>query len=382
MEAGARPIGPSDGHGVLGEIQPVEHSSEHLNGQARNDDHAMGDDINEVGLFVDQDEDIKSESENNNEGEGEAEAESGPSPSQPHDKDAHDNKAQHHSDSGDKNDNDDESQPTSQNHNNNSYDQEAEHRSDPLDESDGECMVVNENDVPSDTKAKFDTHVFGAFPNAANDVVCLGSVQVKVEEVDDDGLIINSDPEHDDPDFQMDEDDILSDGEGPRKRRRSGVKARDKPKDQSIQTGSPVQLLQKTWKMPDDDKMIELFTQQEELLTLQEKGTLTAPQNLALLRLTARLNHIEKMTTDSTDSGLLKDTAVATENQQDQPAAPSNKKGRGPAPKTAKEYWERAYREQGLGIRNVAENPTKRKRMPTKSNKGGNGKTGDAKEAN
>ena len=104
MEADAEMTRPSDGHGGLGEGHAVEHPSGHSIGQINNDKHAMGDDISEGGLFVDQDEDIKSEDE--------IEDESAPRP-QNHDKDAHDSEAEQHSGSGGQNVDEPESRPTS-----------------------------------------------------------------------------------------------------------------------------------------------------------------------------------------------------------------------------------------------------------------------------
>ena len=383
MEADAEMTRSSDGHGGLGEGQAVEHPSGHSIGQINNDKHAMGDDMSEGGLFVDQDEDIKSEDDIEDEG--------GPGP-QNHDKNAHDSEAEQYSGSGNRNDDEHESRPASPNHDTDSYDSEAERYSDPSEERDDECMIVDEDGVPDDIKAKFSNFTFNAFPDAADGIFCSGLVPVKVEEDEDDGeddrSVLISDLSDDDPDFFMDEDDILSDGEGPRKRRRQRVKSSDKTEETSIWEESTLRHRQETCTMPTDAELAELYSQHEELSLLKKQGPLTLRQRVTLGRLTGRIDAIEKMAAQeppvegqSAAVNLAGDTAITAEHDHDQPAAEPSKKNPRPAAKTAKEYWERAYREEGLSIRNAAENLNKRKRMPVKSNKSGNDKTSDATAA-
>ena len=377
MEAGAKITRPSDGHGGLGEGQAVEHPSGHSNGQTNNNDHSTGDDISEDGLFVDQDEDIKSESED------EDEDASGPGP-QTHDKDDYNADDENHLVPSVEDDDENESGPGA---NEDSHDSEAEHDSDPGDEDDDECMIVDENDVPDDAKAKFANFKFGGFSHAADDGISLGPVQIKVEEGGDDVFAFSSDSGDGDSDFWMDENDILSDGEGPRKRRRSGVKPRDNPNGKSARADSQLQHLQELSAMPTADELAELYKQRDELNLLSARGPLKLPQSVALGQLRGRIAAIENMATQqslgeghSSDSKLLGNTTVTTGHNQNRPAAPPTKKVRRAA-KTAKEYWARAYREKGLGIRNVDGNLNKRKRMPIKPAKGKNGKDSDTNES-
>ena len=71
--------------------------------------------------------------------------------------------------------------------------------------------------------AIFSSFEYGKSGDNAADVICTGSVRVKVEEQENGGRRDSSEPSGDDDShsvFQGDEDVDLSDGEGPRKRRR------------------------------------------------------------------------------------------------------------------------------------------------------------------
>lgn len=104
--------------------------------------------------------------------------------------------------------------------------------------------------------------------------------------------------------FKMDEDEVLSDGERPRKMRRPPSKS------QGIQdiVGELVQAIQTSasihqgcpqgheeWKEPSDEELVELYAQKEKLNALRAEGPLTLPQRVALAKNTARVKEIERM---------------------------------------------------------------------------------------
>ncbi|KAH6855854.1 P-loop containing nucleoside triphosphate hydrolase protein [Chaetomium sp. MPI-CAGE-AT-0009] len=251
------------------------------------------------------------------------------------------------------------------------YNRQEDHRSD-----DSECMVVEARDIPDGIKAKFAKFEFCKFPEAAGDIICIGSTQIKEEDPDDD-LIIADDDSADDPDFAIDEDDILSDGERPNKRRRAAPKRQGKRDEthslgptQATIGGAPETGGEGGWRAPTQAELTQMCAEQEELNALEAKGALTLSQKLALARVTAKIKRVEDMASQHTQT-------PAVRNLQP-PAGTEDKKARRSA-KTAQEYWEREYAEKGSGVRNMAE-AVKRKRAPKKQKKGNQGGTGDATE--
>jgi hypothetical protein len=120
-------------------------------------------------------------------------------------------------------------------------------------------------------------------------VICTGSVAVKVEEQDDNFPLFSDDADDEaDPDFRMDEDNMLSDGERPKTPRppRPGVKRRRR------QDGSPEV---EAWKEPTEEELMDLCMRQEELNALKSQGSLSLSQTLELARVTARIAAVEAM---------------------------------------------------------------------------------------
>jgi hypothetical protein len=162
-------------------------------------------------------------------------------------------------------------------------------RGDKGDDSDSDCMIIDSEEVPDDVKAKFAEFKYGQWPGAAPDVICTGSVAVKVEEQDDNFPLFSDDADDEaDPDFRMDEDNMLSDGERPKTPRppRPGVKRRRR------QDGSPEV---EAWKEPTEEELMDLCMRQEELNALKSQGSLSLSQTLELARVTARIAAVEAM---------------------------------------------------------------------------------------
>lgn len=256
-------------------------------------------------------------------------------------------------------------------------------------DDDSDCMVVEASDIPADINAKFSEFEFCKFPQAAGDLVCVGSAQIKREEPDDEFTIPDSDDE-DDSDFSMDEDDILSDGEPPRKRRQGAAKRQGKRDEaqllnpaQAITAAVPETGADGDWEEPTEDELLKIYTEQAELTALKAKGPLTFPQKIALAQVNVKINSIEKMSSQQTKAPeLVGPTLVANggglDRHQQPPAGVETKQPRRFA-RTAQEYWEREYAEKGSGIRKMAE-ATKRKRALKKPKKGRNDGTGDVME--
>jgi hypothetical protein len=262
--------------------------------------------------------------------------------------------------------------------------------------TDSECMVVEGRDIPADIQAKFAEFQSGQFPEAAGGLVRNNSTQIKGEQLGDDFIVSDSDngdgsENGDDSDFAMDEDDVLSDGEPPRKRRQCPTKRQGKRDGaqplnptQAALGGVPETGADGDWKEPTEDELMNIYTEKEELEALKAKGPLSFPQKVALARVNAKINIMEKMSSQHTGSpGLAVGQTLAAngeglERQQQPPSSVGNKKARRFA-RTAQEYWEREYAEKGSGVRNMAE-ATKRKRPPKKPKKGDNGGAGDVME--
>ncbi|KAK3294100.1 SNF2 family N-terminal domain-containing protein [Chaetomium fimeti] len=286
--------------------------------------------------------------------------------------------------------------PEDGNENSNSRDQVGEDQPDRFRveaqvgrDNDSECMFIEAEDIPESVKARFAEFEFCKFPEAAGDLICIGSTQIKVEEPDDDLVMVDG-HSAEDPDFVIDEDDILSDGERPNKRHRAAPKRQKKRDDtqplnprQAMIGGPPETGGKGAWQEPTDDELMEMYTEQEHLNALKAKGPLTFPQRAALARITAKIAKVEDMASQHTetpgvlDPALVGDGGGAEPNLQP-PSGTEGKKARRLA-KTAQEYWEREYAEKGSGVRNMAE-ATKRKRATKKQKKGNQGSTGNAME--
>ncbi len=253
---------------------------------------------------------------------------------------------------------------------------------DSSDDSDSDrCIIVDRNDIPDDVKAKFARFEFGGYPDAAGDVVCLGSVRVKADEEDDIfGVLRDADNEPDadadaDPDFEMDEHDGLSDGEGPRKRRRRALKRQAKPSRTFLPAHGPPQQPQEEWTMPSIEELGELYSEAEDLKALAAQGVMGLPQRVRLAKLVAKIATIEKVAAQQ-PLGAGSSSEVPGDDQLSHEGEGESKARRRP-PKTAKENWEREYAEKGSGIRNVTEPSNKRKRASAKNN----GKNNNPKES-
>jgi len=279
---------------------------------------------------------------------------------------------------------------------------------------DDECVEINANAISDAARARFAEFTFGTHPDETDDVIFTASVQIKAEEEEGDRF---SSPQSSDDeagsDFQLDEDEMSSDGEGRRKRRRAGPSRRNNRSTNSTRRqvaqrhkNTGAQHPKKQWEMPTDEELVELYTQQEELNALRTEGSLTIPQRVVLAKLTARIATIEKMASQQPPGLELPmeplgeehedkeaaavaaaplvspthGTAATTEPKRGEAKNPKSKTPRRPGPKTAKEYWERQYAEKGSGLRNITENLGKRKRPAKKPNKGKNGKE-DEKES-
>jgi hypothetical protein len=140
-------------------------------------------------------------------------------------------------------------------------------------DSDSDCMIIDSEEVPDDVKAKFAEFKYGQWPGAAPDVICTGSVPIKVEEQDDYLHLFSDADDEADPDFRMDDDAILSDGEHPRSRRHP------RPKRQRTQKDDSEAPEQEAWQEPTEDELLELYSKQEELNTLKSQGSLSLSQN-------------------------------------------------------------------------------------------------------
>lgn len=271
--------------------------------------------------------------------------------------------------------------------------QDRNHDHDELvEDDDDECMVISAEDVSDDIMAKFTNFKFGGTPEKATDeVVCTGSARVKREQ-DDDGLVVISDADNeDDPDFRMDEDGSLSDGERPRKRRRQPPKRQARRNETSVPkapehtnvTGDSGQGGDGSWQEPTDDELLQLYTQQQKLNAIKSQRTLTLPERVMLAKVSAKVTEVEQMASlQASDLGDPMDlfgdgqdedqaaeaTPAPTEEvapNQEQSTGTENKKPRGP-PKTAKEFWEREYEEKGSGVRNMTDNLTNKRKRPLK----------------
>ncbi|KAK4235222.1 hypothetical protein C8A03DRAFT_18001 [Achaetomium macrosporum] len=250
---------------------------------------------------------------------------------------------------------------------------------DKKDDDEDECMILDPSDVPNAAKEKFASFKFGSFPEAAGDLIFMGSApMIKTEDQEDELQQLlavpsdSSDNEADGSEFELDEDAVLSDGERPRKR--------------------------------------------QELRALRAQGPLTPKQKVDLARVSARIANVEKMATqqplgppqdlgenppspsrragtanagqpenladpeqpggdaeeDETidrdvnqqlaviEGGLAGEPVPATAPTVAEQSGSTSTKQK--APRTAREYWEREYAEKGSGLRNVYEDVTTRRR--------------------
>ncbi|KAK4099193.1 hypothetical protein N658DRAFT_487787 [Parathielavia hyrcaniae] len=250
--------------------------------------------------------------------------------------------------------------------------------------------------LPDNIKSKFASFKFGGFPHGAGDVICLGSI--KVEDQDADLSLIRDADNEADSDFEMDEDDILSDGEPPRPRRRRGVKRQRTQRDDAPQTDD--------WQEPTEEELTELFTKQEELNVLKstclldlaerwlsrksprrsqlsksgrsksrlrrhrkpKKGQMTMMKTARLTQKSSKYSTprsgVHRPRCQTTDATL----ALPGADEPLQEQAGKGKTSR-PKPKSAKEYWEREYAEKGSGLRDITGDQKKRKRPVGQQNK-------------
>ena len=303
------------------------------------------------------------------------------------------------------------------------YQGQSERRERPEDDDDDECMIIDGKDVPDGIMAIFSSFEYGKSGDNAADVICTGSVRVKIEEQDNGDRRDSSEPSGDDDShsvFQGNEDVDLSDGERPKKRSRLSSKRQGKPKAKQVEMdhgneGSADQQNRREWREPTDEELMHLYTRQEELIALKAKGQLPLAKRVALARITAKLATIEKMAgqlpnefrdpMELLDNGQDEDRDVEEQVSQvlahfnaritppladdiagavDQNLGPASginnqNKSRRPPPKTAKEYWERKYAENGSAHGNKADKEGKRKRSAQSKRK--NTKKGAARES-
>jgi hypothetical protein len=288
--------------------------------------------------------------------------------------------------------------------NDNQRQRHDEHDNKPVKDNDDECMVIDAQDIPDDIKTKFASFEYGKKQPKADDVICTGSVKIKIEQ-EDDGLILVSDADDEnDPDFRMDEDDVLSDGERPPKRPRQAPKRQGRKNETSApkaleQMGPGSDLGQGgdgEWQEPTDDELFQLYTQQQKLNTIKAQRALTFHERVVLAKISAKVTEVEQMASlQASDLGdpmdLLGDAveeATATPApaegaggpNQDQSTGNTEDKKRRPPPKTAREFWEREYAEKGSGVRDMTGDPNNKRKRPLKKpkpnkNKGNKGGT-------
>ncbi len=252
-------------------------------------------------------------------------------------------------------------------------------------DSDGDFTMINSvDDLPEHIKTLF-----------ANKPPRLGApIQVKIEEQQQDGalaILYSSDGASEsgsESEFEMLDED-LSDGERPKKRRRIS------PKRQNHRESSPEsQQSNEQWRMPTEDELMEMYTQQMDLNMLKEQRALTFQERVNLAKLSAQIAAVEKKAQglrgegqeDHGASGHLSGQGLANsrsrrseiptptlsevhraaragEQSGDQAGDPTRRRSRQSPPKTPKEFWRRMYAEHGSALRNIDE-AHKRKRQP------------------
>ena len=286
------------------------------------------------------------------------------------------------------------------------------------DDSDDDCIVVSADDLPDHVKTIFANKAAREAANGAH----IGPDEVKVEEPQDGALAIPSNADNgsdseSDSEFEISDDD-LSDGERPKKRRRSA------PRRQSNEEPANEQ-----WRMPTEDELLNLCTQQEELNMLKEQRALTIQETLDLARISARISAVERMAQLEATQGegqgengapgqpsgrgpanswrswpqpllpqgpVLSQTpspapseghrpAGAGEPPRRQPGGTKRRRSHQPKPKTPKEYWQRRYAEHGPGIRKIEDAHDKRRhqlaRQPRTQRQGNQNGDDDSVEA-
>ncbi|KAL2261278.1 hypothetical protein VTK26DRAFT_4482 [Humicola hyalothermophila] len=270
-------------------------------------------------------------------------------------------------------------------------------------EDDDECMIIDGQDLPDSLKAKFAEQEFGAWGDgaAAEDVVYMGT-RIKMEENDGVNYSVTSESssDNDGTEFEVDENDDLSDGERPRKRPRRPTRQQGKQKQKSKKTTPGRNNTEpkgkqgdEEWIEPTDEELTELTTQRERLRARKARGqNLTLSQKLTLAQVTARLKEIETKAAEqdaevddqAIEQALAKVKArvqlpsasgrlspapfenAADANMEGLSQAPGSSKpqtARKKPPRSAKEYWERVYANNGFAQDSGASKAGKRKRQ-------------------